>query len=48
MVTVNAGYSSEGLFESELFGHVKGAFTDARSDRIGRFELAGWQHTFSR
>src|ERR1700751_3115156 len=40
MVTVNAGGLSEGIFESELFGHVKGAFTDARSDRIGRFELA--------
>ena len=40
MVTVNAGGLSEGVFESELFGHVKGAFTDARSDRIGRFELA--------
>src|SRR5713226_8997304 len=40
MVTVNAGGLSEGIFESELFGHVKGAFTDARTDRIGRFELA--------
>ena len=40
MVTVNAGGMSEGIFESELFGHVKGAFTDARQDRVGRFELA--------
>src|SRR5207253_3400551 len=40
MVTVNTGGLPEGTFESELFGHVKGAFTDARSDRIGRFELA--------
>src|SRR5688572_27640636 len=38
MVTINAGGVSEGVFESELFGHVKGAFTDARQDRIGRFE----------
>jgi DNA-binding NtrC family response regulator len=40
MITVNTGGLSEGVFESELFGHVKGAFTDAKSDRIGRFELA--------
>ncbi len=40
LVTVNAGGLSETLFDSELFGHVRGAFTDARSDRTGRFELA--------
>jgi DNA-binding NtrC family response regulator len=40
LVAVNAGGFSEGVFESELFGHVKGAFTDAKSDRVGCFELA--------
>lgn len=40
MVTVNAGGLAEGVFESELFGHIKGAFTDAKMDRVGRFELA--------
>ncbi|NVI97408.1 sigma-54-dependent Fis family transcriptional regulator [Myxococcus sp. AM009] len=39
-VAVNSGGLSEGVFESELFGHVKGAFTDAKTDRIGCFELA--------
>ncbi len=40
LVVVNVGGLSEGIFESELFGHVKGAFTDAKADRIGRFEMA--------
>jgi DNA-binding NtrC family response regulator len=40
MVTVNLGGLADGVFESELFGHTKGAFTDAKTDRIGRFELA--------
>ena len=39
-VAVNTGGLSESLFESEFFGHVKGAFTDAKADRAGRFELA--------
>ncbi len=39
-ITVDMGAISENLFESELFGHVKGAFTDAREDRQGRFEAA--------
>jgi DNA-binding NtrC family response regulator len=40
LVTVNAGGLADTVFESELFGHVRGAFTDAKSDRVGRFELA--------
>jgi len=40
LIAVNTGGLAEGVFESELFGHVKGAFKDARTDRIGRFELA--------
>jgi DNA-binding NtrC family response regulator len=40
LVTVNIGSLQETVFESEMFGHVKGAFTDAKADRVGRFELA--------
>jgi DNA-binding NtrC family response regulator len=40
LVTVNLGGLAEGVFSSELFGHVKGAFTDAKVDRVGRFEMA--------
>ncbi|MCU1255620.1 MAG: Two-component system response regulator [Candidatus Angelobacter sp.] len=40
LIAVNTGGLPEGTFESELFGHVKGAFTDAKTDRIGRFEMA--------
>jgi DNA-binding NtrC family response regulator len=39
-ISVNMGGLPEGIFESELFGHVRGAFTDAKADRAGRFELA--------
>src|SRR6185295_3671097 len=39
-IAVNAGGLPETVFESEMFGHVKGAFTDAKADRAGRFELA--------
>jgi len=40
LVTVNVGGLSEGVFASELFGHERGAFTDAKAERIGRFEMA--------
>jgi DNA-binding NtrC family response regulator len=40
LIAVNAGGFSQGVFESELFGHVRGAFTDAKTDRVGCFELA--------
>ena len=40
MVSVDMGTITESLFESELFGHVKGSFTDAKQDRIGKFQLA--------
>lgn len=40
LVTIDMGAVSETLFESELFGHVKGAFTDAKTDKVGKFELA--------
>ncbi len=40
LISLNAGALAEGVFESELFGHVRGAFTDAKADRVGRFEMA--------
>ena len=40
LIKVNMGGIAESVFESEMFGHIKGAFTDAKADRIGRFELA--------
>jgi len=46
MISVDLGSVSEQLFESELFGHVKGAFTDAREDRVGRFETASGSTLF--
>ena len=46
LITVDVGSISESLFESELFGHKKGAFTDAREDRAGRFEVANGSTLF--
>lgn len=46
MITVDMGAIAESLFESELFGHVKGAFTDAHTDRTGKFEEAGQSTLF--
>jgi DNA-binding NtrC family response regulator len=40
LITINMGAINDAIFESELFGHVKGSFTDAKANRIGRFELA--------
>jgi DNA-binding NtrC family response regulator len=40
LIEVNVGALPEGVFESEMFGHMRGAFTDARTERVGRFELA--------
>jgi transcriptional regulator with GAF, ATPase, and Fis domain len=40
IIAVNVGGLAEGVFESEMFGHVRGAFTDAKTERTGRFELA--------
>ena len=40
LIVVNVGGLAEGVFASELFGHVRGAYTDAKSDRVGRFEMA--------
>ena len=48
LVSVDLGAVAENLFESELFGHVKGAFTDARADRIGRMQAADKRHALPR
>ena len=48
LVSVDLGAVAENLFESELFGHTKGAFTDARSDRLGRIPAADGRHAVPR